>query len=285
MSKRAFYCVLLGAVLLVVLLAQPVAADHGCWWEGPVKHCHFDGTTPVPGQPGGPGNGTDPPGERPPIRYLILDTDFTGTDCYWWSRAAVPGAIDTWDPANDPTTIVTLLNYPACASPPPVPAVNPADRAWEVYRSWTLARPAPSLSPPDGGITGLPTYVGTTASALSHRETLPSGIDLVVAADVSSVTIDWGDGWVQHYSLTETAPYPTGVASHIYALKSCSADYRETDPNGHLCHPTLEAYPVTVTFTWTAGYEYDGGWTELESVDLSTTIPYDVDEVVGIPSG
>lgn len=254
-------------------------ADDHCWVtpSGAYK-CHFDGTIVDPG--------TTPvirPDERPPIRYLVLGVDATGTDCYWWSGVPVPGAIDVWDPGNDPTTITTLANYPECTALPPI---DPAVRAWEVYRSWTLQLPAPEFSPPDFGVTGLATYLAAGATGLAHQETLPSGIDLVVSADVTAVTVSWGDGSsAEHYSLAETAAYPDGVAAHAYDLKTCTNEYRNTDPNGHLCHPTLEAYPITVTFTWTAGYIYDASWIELESVDLTTTVGYDVDEVVGVPQG
>ena len=112
---------------------------------------------------------------------------------------------------------------------------------------------------------------------------MPSGIDLEVSAAVTAVAVDWGDGIVDRFPPSAAAPYPDGAASHTYVLKTCTAAYRATDPNGHLCHPTLEAYPITVTFTWTSGYRYDAGWIELESIDLSTTVAYDVDELVGVP--
>ena len=264
-------------------LSPSADADDHCWVlpNGEVQ-CNVTGTIPIPGEP----PVERPPGERPPIRYLVLGVDATGTDCYWWSRVPVPGAIDVWDPANDPTTITTLISYPECTSPPVVPAVNPTDRAWEVYRSWTLQLPVPQFSPPDFGVTGLATFVEASAARLDHLETLPSGIDLVVSAEVTGVTVDWGDGSpAERYSPTETVGYPNGVAAHTYELKTCTAEYRDTDPNGHLCHPTLSAYPVTVTFTWTAGYSYDAGWIELESVNRTATIAYDVDEVVGVPQG
>jgi hypothetical protein len=266
----------------VVLSTDGVLANDQCWvTPGGVFACEVSGALP---HPGGPGDSTYPPDERPPIRYLIVDTDYTGADCYWWSGVAIPGAIDTWDPGNDPTTIITLLNLSPCATPPPTPGVDAAARAWEVYRSWTLAAPSPALSPPATGITGLPTYVGTTTNGLNHVETLPSGIDLVVSAAVTGITVDWGDGTANVYSPDEAVPYPDGAAFHTYALKTCSNEYRATHPSGHLCHPSLAAYPITVTFTWTAGYSYDAGWVELESVTRATTVPYDVDEIVGVPS-
>lgn len=273
---------LLAAVILFLgTLGDQASANHGCWYDGwGQQHCHFDGTIPGPPTDDGPPSS---PGDLPPLRYLVVDTDFTGTTCYRWSRVAEPGAIDVWDPANDPRTITTTLTYPKCRPPPAVPTVTPGDRAWEVYRSWTLALPTPHLSPPAFGVTGFPTYVGATAADLIHRETLPSGIELEVAATVTAVTVDWGDGAVAAYAPSEMSPYPDGSAVHTYGLKTCGADYRATDPNGHLCHPTLETYPITVTFTWTARYRYDAGWIELESVDLSTTVAYDVDEVVGVP--
>jgi hypothetical protein len=121
--------------------------------------------------------------------------------------------------------------------------------------------------------------VTATVTPLTHRETLPGGIELVVSAQVTSATVTWGDGAFGTYDDLATP------ATHTYELKTCTAEDRATDPNAHLCHPTLDAYPVTVTFTWTAGYRYDAGWVELESVALSTTVIYDVDEVVAVPSG
>jgi hypothetical protein len=270
-------------VLFSGLMSASAYGDHGCWYDGfGQQHCHFDGTIPGPPADDGPPR---PPGELAPLRYLVVDVDYTGTTCFRWSRVAEPGAIDVWDPGNDPLTMTTLRTYPACLNAPGVPAAAPEDVAWDVYRSWTLALPTPQLSPPAFGVTGFPTYVGAAAADLVHHETLPSGIALEVSAAVTAVTIDWGDGAVEHYAPADTAPYPTGSAVHTYALKTCPADYRATDPNGHPCHPTLEAYPITVTFTWTSGYRYDAGWIELESVDLSTTVAYDVDEVVAVPQG
>jgi hypothetical protein len=283
MTNRRKALIAAATLTLVALTSGPTRAAETCFLnELGIIQCTVDGTIPGPPSDDGP-----PPlvGDRPPLRYLVVDTDYTGTTCFRWSRVAEPGAIDVWDPANDPLTITTLRTYPACLIPPGAPAVAPDDRAWEVYRSWTLAVPAPQLSPPAFGITGFPTYIGATAADLAHRETLPSGIELEVSAAITAVTIDWGDGAVERYTPADTAPYPSGSAAHTYALKTCTAAYRAGDPNGHLCHPTLEAYPITVTFTWTSRYRYDAGWIELESIDLSTTVAYDVDEVVGVPQG
>jgi hypothetical protein len=242
--------------------------------------CSVSDTTPDPLPTPDPDPSPNPDPDRPEIRYLYTGFDPAVGRCYYWSR--LPGGIDTWDPENDSQVFSIINSLPRCP-PNAAPAVDPTTRAWEVYRSWQLAAPAPTFAPPETGITGLATYVGVSVEALTHQETLPSNIDLVVRAEVSAVTVDWGDdSGAVTYSPAEATPYPDGVATHTYITKTCPPDYRANHPRGHLCHPTLDAYPVTVTFTWTAGYQYDAGWIELESVDLTTTVPYDVDEVIGV---
>ncbi len=203
--------------------------------------------------------------------------------CRYWSRT--PGGIDTWDPGAAASDMTFLLALPACppASAQPAGATTVAQRAWEVFRSWTLPRPELTFAPPDRGITGLPTFVSAaTPVPLEHREAMPSGLELLVRAEVVAATVDWGDGTTTRHDPADLAAFPAGSATHTYSLKTCPPDYRVTHPSGGNCHPTLEAYPVTVTFSWTGRYRYDAGWIDLGVVDLATSVSWDVDEVVGV---
>ena len=129
-------------------------------------------------------------------------------------------------------------------------------RAWEVFRSFPLAAPHPSLQPGRHGITGLPSYLAAPRpDPLAHREVLPDGQALEVEAQVTVAVVDWGDGSpALAYDPATLLPHPAGRARHTYALKTCPADYRASHPSGGNCHPRLEAYPITVTFRWTARY-------------------------------
>src|SRR5680860_24841 len=145
----------------------------GSWWlatGAQADDCHFDPDlgrlvcSPGGTIPGGPGH---PPGDRPPIRYVYTSTDPVVGDCHYWSR--IPGGIDAWDPANDPTVIRVVNTTPVC----PVSTDPPEAIAWKIFRSFPLALPSPSFEPPDSGITGLPTFLATPDAAdITHTLSL-----------------------------------------------------------------------------------------------------------------
>jgi hypothetical protein len=155
--------------------------------------------------------------------------------------------------------------------------------AWQVFRSFSLARPAPSLEPAAAGITGLPTFLATPDPAdVTHSETLPDGRSLEVRASVATLTVDWGDGTRRNYRPGRALAYPAGTVTHVYTTKTCDAAYRQDGPIGANCHPTLAAYPITATFTWRGRYRIGGNWIDLGTLKRSTNVRYDVDEVQGV---
>ncbi len=238
--------------------------------------CEDDGVITDPGTPP-----TDPrfvPGSGG-LRYLYQATDPVIGDCYYWSN--VPGGLDAWDPANDAAVIGIVVGTPEC---PGVAGVDPEVRAWEIFRSWSLDLPEPSLQPSEHGITGLPSFLATNhPPAITHTEVLPDGRVLEVRADVVRLDVSWGDGDAEVYAPELAIPYPDGGVSHLYTLKTCTADYRANHPSGGLCHPTLDVYEIVVTFEWGGSYAVDGIWDDLGILTRTATVAYDVDEVRGVP--
>lgn len=245
----------------------------------PADDCHYDSIGQLVCTATGGSSGTTPypPRERPPNRYLYESTDPTGADCHYWSP--IIGGVDAWDPANDPTVIRIVTTTPVC----PVVADPSLDLAWRIFRSFPLAVPDPSLEPPVSGITGLPTYLATPDPAnITHTEALPDGRTMDVRASVASLSIDWGDGTKGRYEPAEAAPYPSGTVTHTYTTKTCDPEYRREHPSGGNCHSTLEAYPITATFTWAGRYRIGSSWIDLGTLVRTVTVSYDVDEVQGV---
>ena len=260
---------LLAAAATIAALAtgtQPAVADEGCVPTETGLECTIEGTTV-----------TVIVSTLPPYRYLrTTDMDGAGR-CWYWSR--YPPGLDAENPLHDNLIEVTLALFSECPSTPGTVTVSVTTRAWEIFRSFTLARPDPRLRP-DVGIANLPTLAGVTRPVwLSHTELLPDGRTLEVAAGVTVVRFDWGDGTVE--SGGAAAVFAHGAA-HPYALKTCAPEMRPGEPPAGRCHPTLAAYPVRVTFVWTARYRTGGAWTTLGSIERSRTVLHDVDEVIGV---
>ena len=215
-----------------------------------------------------------------------VDIDYVGPrwivddgDCYYFSWTAVAGGMDMLDTAYDSRVFALVRSKPRCTWD-----TTDLGEAWRIFRSFPLAKPTPSFNPEGGGITGYPTYLAATNPAtINHSEALPDGRTFQVRAWVSTLNVDWGDGWALPHDPAHALPYPDGVVTHIYKTKTCPPDYRVTHPSGRNCHPTLEAYPVTATYTWCGEYRIGGGsWLPIGTLDLATTIAYDVDEVFGV---
>jgi len=117
---------------------------------------------------------------------------------------------------------------------------------------------------------------------ITYSELLPDGRTLAVRATVGAIQVDWGDGFAATHLPGQALPYPEGLVTHTYAVKTCPPEYRETHPSGGHCHPTLEAYPITATFVWTGDYAVGGPWIELGTLPSTVTVAYDVDEVQGV---
>lgn len=255
----------------------------GSWWLAVGSYaddCHYDPVGEMHCSAAGgstnPAHG-DPPRERPPMRYIYETTDATGAPCYYWSPT--PGGVDTWDPGNDPTVAGIVLTTPVC----PAVIETPGESAWRIFRSFSLALPDPTLQPAAAGITGLPSYLSTVNPAdIIHAEVLPDGRVMEVWAAVRTFAVDWGDGTGGSFDAATALAYPTGSVTHAYSTKTCASEYRMEHPFGANCHPTLEAYPIAATFTWEGRYRIGGGWIYLGTLDRTTTVLYDVDEVQGV---
>lgn len=279
--KPASLPLLLLLLPVVLTAALPAGADEGCVITPTGIDCSAAGSSTS--------GGTTPGGQVPglPLRYLATTEQPQGQGrCWFWSPT--PPGLDSWDSAYNQAILLTRWTLPECPAPEPAQVTLSTAwvvaRAWEVFRSFPLAAPRPALQPPEHGITGLASYLSAPSPAvLSHRETLPDGRVLRVRARVTAALVGWGDGTpTLGYDPAALVPYPAGTARHLYHLKTCPPDYRAAHPSGGNCHPTLEAYPVTVTFRWTARYRLGGSWVELGDLDRTTTIAYDVDEVVGV---
>jgi hypothetical protein len=267
-SMGARLAVLLFLTPIVITLRSATSAQAECVPTPTGIECRFDGSTT-----------STTVTVLPPIRYLAtMDHPAVGT-CWYWSR--YPPGIDSFNPANDGSIIVTRTTLPECPSVGGTSAVTVSSRAWDVFRSWTLPRPSVRVRP-TVGITNLASVLtAPTPPAVTHTETLPDGRTLQVRASVDSVVVAWGDG--SPPVAYAAATVEGGGASHLYRLKTCTAAYRLDHPSGRNCHPTLSAYPITVTFRWTGRYRTTGSWTTLGVIARSTTVAYDVDEVVGVP--
>jgi hypothetical protein len=247
------------------------------------EECEFDGNEnklycAVVGEDSKPSSPTPRADDDPGLRYVHTSTDPVVGECHFWSN--IPGGLDAWDPANDPAVLATVTRLPLCPNPP---ALDAEVRAWDVFRSWDLAPPSPTISPPDVGITGVPSQISSVApAAIVHSEILPDGRTLAVRATITMLTVSWGDGSVTHHDPATATGYPDGDVAHVYELKTCASSYRREHPSGHLCHPTLERYEVRATYQWTGEFSVGGGWVELGSLDRTATTSYDVDEARGV---
>lgn len=226
----------------------------------------------------GPGDEPPPPwGDDPGRRYVYTTSDPVLGICYYWSD--VIGGLDAWDPGNDPAVIAITTSLPEC----PVGVVDPEVRAWSVFRSWDLDPPAPLITPPDHGVTGLASHIDASVpGALNHSEVLPDGRTLQVRASVKDLAVVWGDGSTTNHDPDEARGFPDGTVTHTYTLKTCPVAYREEHPSGGLCHPTLEAYTIDTSWVWVGEFNAGAGWIPLGSLTRSTQSTYEVDEVRGI---
>jgi hypothetical protein len=268
-STSARLAVLLIIIPIALALRTAARADDECVTTPTGIECSFGGTS----------TSTTITTTQPPLRYLVITAGGSGS-CWYWSR--YPPGLDSLDPANDQAIIFARAAYAQCVSAqPPTTTIDVTSTAWDVFRSWTLAIPAPRVRP-TVGITNLESILNAPRPApLFHRETLPDGRVLEVEARVVSVLVTWGDG-APTFAHDPATVAGTG-ARHAYRVKTCSVAYRRDHPRGAACHPTLDAYRITVTHTWQGRYRTGGSWTVLGIIPRSTARSYDVDEVYGVP--
>lgn len=257
------------AATLMALVRNASAAIDGCRPSPTGIVCGYRGTTTSTTIRRGT--------TLPPLRYLAT----SGGVCWYWSR--YPPGLDSWDSANDQAIILTRFHLPECrgrSNPPPV--VISSERAWEIFRAFPLDPPAFRLTPATG-VTNLPSRLHLHPSrTFTHTERLPDGRTLRVEAEVAMVWVVWGDG-TPIQGMAPPGPFgDPGALRHTYALKTCTPAYRTGHLDGPKCHPTLERYPITVTFEWRGRYRTGRDWLAIGSIDRSTQRRYDVDEIVGV---
>lgn len=264
-ARLAVPLIVLAALALtgagVILPSGPAVAAEGCAYSIDGIDCWYGATSTTTST-------------LPPYRYLRTREEPGLGTCWYWSR--YPPGLDADDPRTSNDIIDTRLRHPEC----PTGAVT--SRAWEVFRSFPLRVPSPVIRP-TVGITNLESILtAVRPPALRHVETLPDGRVLEVEAYVWSVPVSWGDG----SAVTSVSAWTASAdgARHAYARKTCPPWYRRDHPAGPGCHPELEAYPITVSFAWLGRYRSDGAsWVTLGTLYRSSSLDYDVDEVVGIP--
>jgi hypothetical protein len=263
---------LLVALWVMVLLTATHASaqSHGCRytpsghltckWSGETEGISAKRTPPEPRPSGGP--------------WVRTGSDPLLGPCWFWSLS--PPGLDSSKPINEGAIIAIVTSQPPCSGE------EVAAQAWEVFRSFPLAAPEVTFQP-STGITGLDTYLSVARpSSIDWSGVLPSGIPAEVEASITNVRVDWGDGTERTYPLTDLDPYPKGSATHLYHFKTCPPEYRLSHPSGPLCHPSLEAYPITVTYRWFGRFRTGGVWVGLGVLERSASLSYDVDEVIGV---
>ena len=276
-ARLAVPLLLATTVILVGLevgLTWTATALDGCRPTSDGIICGYTGSTSS-----GSSSSSTAPAPLPPLRYLATQ----GGHCWYWSR--YPPGFDSWNSVYDHSIISTRWRLPECRSrsaPVVVRVVDASKRAWAVFRSFPLDSPDFHLTPAVG-ITNLPSRLHLEAPRrFRHTERLPDGRRLEVEATVEIVRTEWSDGTPSvAYGVTSAIGDP-GAVRHTYLLKTCPADYRISHLDGSKCHPTLDRYPITVTYQWSARYRTGGSWIGLGSIDRPASIRYDVDEVLGV---
>ncbi|MCH7668888.1 MAG: hypothetical protein IIC71_06770 [Acidobacteria bacterium] len=280
MRRTASFLGLIASAGFFILLGSIAGAADHCAFSPELGRIICDVSEPPSGGPVVDDPVVDPP-VPPSLQFVYTGVDpNTGGDCYYWS--SVPGGLDAWDPANDPAVIAITTSLPVCTAVPPV-VVDVL--GWEVFRSWALGAPDPVLSPPGSGVTGVPTWIiATPDAAIVEDVVLPDGRVLQVRGEIVVLSVDWGDGAFSNH-LPGDSITPGGVA-HTYVTKTCDGEQRSRR-RGHLCHPFLEAYPITLVYTWEGEYRVlpNVAWIRLGTLDRVTTVDYDVDEIIGVLNG
>lgn len=233
--------------------------------------------------------------EVPVVLSPTVGTDDSGACWYWTTRPSdwVVLGVDDEGRATmgiDPDgeiggPLIVGAVYPVCTSEP-TSVPSEAAEAYELLRRYEHAAPAVEVSPRPGlGVVGMEVLVAvdppmTWSAAIDSPHT---GRRLEVETWVSAVAVDWGDGSsvvVPPAGFGLLSGWPDGRFGHTYEQKTCES------PGRPRCHPTLSAYPLTVTYVWSARYRVDfEEWTEIPVPPTGTTVDYDVDEILGVTTG
>ena len=211
------------------------------------------------------------PVERPPT-YVALGALLDGTTCWYITTNAEDSATDSAEDVFGDGAWITAA-YNQCPYLPQDIALIES-----TFASIGLQSPVVTSSPPSIGFTGHPLKLEPVDALATRDATTPalsSGVTATVRATPLHIRIDWGDG-------TETTHSPAEVPGHTYDLKTCPPDYRVDHPRGHLCHPTLEEYPIQITYRWTGTAIAPWGSLDLGTRSTTSTIGRDIDEIIGV---
>lgn len=285
---------LLASLLLVSVAAPAVAQEtHICWVERRIDP-FGDARSVTVCRIGGEIVEYGSESSVPAVLLPALGYDSTGIECWYLTSGSSDWTFltrygdNTADLVYQPSPggpVVIANGVPVCTSEPII-ADPPEVLAYQLLFEYLHQRPDPNLNPFPLGITGMETYVALSppdpfaGSLLSPL----TGALLEAEAQVAAVEVSWGDGSADTYTQTLyqlLTGYPEGTARHVYEAKTC-------DPPGSRprCHPDLSAYPFTVSYQWTARWRVDGGPWQLLSVPPSTTtIDYQVAEIIGLLTG
>lgn len=301
MTTRA--AVLLTALVLQLVLVPEVAIGEEeliCWTETKLDEVRGRSETVTVCRIVGSDTDVVYGGEAevPARLWPNLGFDQSGTECWFWvsretrwvmlRRNARNVALLGWDPDGVPGgALVMDARVPACTSlPQPLP--TPQEEVWSAIREYVHQRPIARFNPDVGrGVAGMATFLEVSPPVPLDGTLLSpgTGATLEFHAEVSAAVVDWGDGTVDTFTAA-TFPfltgYPDGVAFHSYEAKTCVAPGQ--DPR---CHPTLDAYPIEVSYEWTARWRVvgSGGWQVLTVPATAVTVDYPVTEIVGVLTG
>ncbi|MBI2710428.1 MAG: hypothetical protein HYX34_12160 [Actinobacteria bacterium] len=212
-----------------------------------------DGRHPVTGP--GPGAGAGGP-ERPPTREELIAARRRARARELLGPAG--GCVDLTDPA--PVRVVGVPNPERidggriCLGPT-TPGFDPAAYAAEIFASVPAPRPGPSI-PPGRMIVALAARLVTTAP-LTFDASAPTPLGPLRLRARARIYVNWGDGHTAGPYDEPGRPYPDGTIVHRWA--------------------TAGRYDVTVTYRWTATWQW-AGRTEPVPGTLDTT-----DRIPGYP--
>ena len=225
--------------------------------------------------------------------YPAVGTDSSGTCWYWrsvWTgwvfitRHADGSATFAYDSDGVPGGPLNLeVTYPVCRSEP-TPEEPDILAAWDLASQYVHVEPDPILNPQiPWGLTGAETHLRVVPPPpFADSITDPFGQVLEVNGKVVTVTITWGDGFASTFAEPDfplLTGYPSGLARHIYEVKTC-------DPPGSTprCHPSLESYPLTVSFRWEVQWRGTSAspFEALAVPDTVTTVAYPVQEIISV---